>query len=101
LLSTHITSDLDKIADYITLIDGGKIIFSKSKDDLQDEYRVIRADKSLLSREDMSRLIGVKENAFGIEAVTDSAEIWGKQGVTAAVPTVEEIMLAFTKREEK
>jgi ABC-2 type transport system ATP-binding protein len=101
LLSTHITSDLDKIADYITLIDNGEIVFSKSKDELQDEYRIIRAEKSMLSGEDMSRLIGVKENAFGIEGLTNSREIFTKQGVNSAIPTVEEIMLAFTGKEEK
>jgi ABC-2 type transport system ATP-binding protein len=101
LLSTHITSDLDKIADYITLIDNGQIVFSKSKDELQDEYRIIRAEKSVLSSEEMSRLIGIKENAFGIEGLTNSREIIIKQGVNSAIPTVEEIMLAFTGKEEK
>jgi ABC-2 type transport system ATP-binding protein len=101
LLSTHITSDLDKIADYITLIDNGQIVFSKSKDELQDEYRIIRAEKSMLSGEDMSRLIGIKENAFGIEGLTNKREIFTKQGVNSAIPTVEEIMLAFTGKEEK
>jgi ABC-2 type transport system ATP-binding protein len=100
LLSTHITSDLDKIADYITLIDNGQIVFSKSKDELQDEYRIIQAEKSMLSGEDMSRLIGIKENAFGIEGLTNSREIFTKQGVNSAIPTVEEIMLAFTGKEE-
>jgi ABC-2 type transport system ATP-binding protein len=101
LLSTHITSDLDKIADYITLIDNGQIVFSKSKDELQDEYRIIRAEKSVLSSEEMSRLIGIKENAFGVEGLTNSREIIIKQGINSAIPTVEEIMLAFTGKEKK
>lgn len=101
MLSTHITSDLDKIADYITLIDDGKIVFSKSKDSLQEQYRVIRADRNALTSAEMSEIIGLKENHFGIEGVTDNKKIWSKQGVTEAVPTVEEIMLAFVGREEK
>jgi ABC-2 type transport system ATP-binding protein len=101
LLSTHITSDLDKIADYITLIDNGQIVFSKNKDELQEEYRIIRAEKGTLSGEDMSRLIGVKENAFGIEGLTNNRELFTKPRVNSAIPTVEEIMLAFTGKEEK
>jgi hypothetical protein len=55
----------------------------------------------MLSGEDMSRLIGIKENAFGIEGLTNNREIFTKQGVNSAIPTVEEIMLAFTGKEEE
>jgi len=101
LLSTHITSDLDKIADYITLIDDGKIIISESTDNLQDRFRIIRADKNALSIGDEAVLHGVRVNAFGVEAVTDNRDIWERPGVTAAIPTLEEIMIAFTEREGK
>ncbi len=100
LISTHITSDLDKIADYITLLDDGKIVFSDSKDNLQDRYRLIRAESGALTRSDCEALIGAKYSAFGTEGLTDRRDIYTKAGVTAVVPSVEEIMLAFTEREE-
>ena len=42
LLSSHITTDLEKIADYITFLHEGKLIFTKSKDELLYDYRIVR-----------------------------------------------------------
>jgi len=47
LFSTHNTSDLDKIADYITMIDNGRILFCKDVETLRDEYRLISGDNRL------------------------------------------------------
>ena len=101
MLSTHITSDLDKIADYITLIDDGEIVFSESKIDLQDKYRLIRCNEEQINESDREKLIGIKKNSFGIEALTKDKEIASKPGISSAIPTVEEIMVHFTEREEK
>ena len=101
MLSTHITSDLDKIADYITLIDNGEIVFSESKIDLQDKYRLIRCNEEQINESDREKLIGIKKNSFGIEALTKDKEIASKPGISSAIPTVEEIMVHFTEREEK
>ncbi|MGI6227915.1 MAG: ABC transporter ATP-binding protein, partial [Peptococcales bacterium] len=45
IFSTHITSDLDKIADYITFINKGKLVFSKTKDEILDNYAVVKGTK--------------------------------------------------------
>ena len=45
LFSTHITSDLEKIADYITMIDNGKIVLSKGKDKILDMYALAHIDR--------------------------------------------------------
>lgn len=45
LLSTHNTSDLDKVADYITMLDNGRVLFSKDVETLIDEYRNNSNDK--------------------------------------------------------
>lgn len=42
LFSTHITSDLEKIADYITYINEGKIVYSGTKDELLESYYIVR-----------------------------------------------------------
>ena len=46
LLSSHITSDLEKVADYITFIHAGKIVFSKTKDDILEQYGVVKCEKA-------------------------------------------------------
>lgn len=49
LFSTHITSDLDEIADYITFIDNGDIVFTKEMESIKEEYSVIRGSKEELN----------------------------------------------------
>lgn len=70
--STHITTDLEKIADYITYINKGNIVFSKSKEEILDNYAIVKGDKNILNKELKEKFIGIKENAFGFEALTDN-----------------------------
>lgn len=99
LLSTHITEDLDKIADYITLIDDGAIKFSEEKDCLSEKYRLVLAAEDTFSQQEMKSLIGIKKNSFGIEALTEDKTLWNKAGVTANRPTTEDIMIHFSVKE--
>jgi ABC-2 type transport system ATP-binding protein len=99
--STHITSDLDKIADYITIIDNGQILLSTTKDELLDNYGVIKGGKDLLSSADREPLIGLRENRYGFEAlVQNRKEAAKKYGDKAVVekPTLEDILLFTTRR---
>lgn len=70
--STHITTDLEKIADYITFINKGNIIFSKSKDEISDSYYITKGGLELLNSETKNHFIGIRENAYGFEALTDN-----------------------------
>lgn len=67
LFSTHIISDLEKIADYITFIDSGKIIVSAAKDELLDSYFLLKGDKIPKEIEDIC--LGFQQNSFGYEAL--------------------------------
>jgi len=92
--STHITSDLDKIADYITLIDNGMIIFSAEKDALLDKYALVHIEKEALTEQLKQNISGLKENAFGFEGLcSDKALFKNIDGVKLARPTVEDIMV--------
>ncbi len=96
LLSSHITSDLDQIADYVTLINGGRIIFSKSKEELWEEYALIKGEKALLDSGLRPYVVGLKESQFGFEGlVTNKAEAQRIAGSRAVFerPNLEEIML--------
>lgn len=70
--STHITTDLEKIADYITFLNNGKIVFSKEKDEVLENYRIVKGDNSLLDRDTRKNFISIKESSFGFEALTDN-----------------------------
>ena len=65
LFSTHITSDLEKCADYITYIENGCIIESRTKDDLIAAYRLVKGTQDQLQGQ-ASSLIAYKVNAFGV-----------------------------------
>ena len=72
--STHITTDLEKVADSITFINKGKIVFSDSKDDILEKYKIVKGDRSFITDNTKREFIGINENSFGFEALTDNAE---------------------------
>ncbi|AWZ47482.1 ABC transporter ATP-binding protein [Hathewaya limosa] len=98
--STHITSDLEKIADYITFIENGKIVFSKSKEEIDDNYCMVRGNKGDIHRLDKSLLIGYKENAFGFEALTKKKRVVNEllgNSVIIEKASLEDIMVNYTR----
>jgi ABC-2 type transport system ATP-binding protein len=72
--STHITTDLEKIADYITFINNGEIIFSESKEKVLDKYAIIKGSKELLDSDTEKEFINIRRNSFGFEALTDNVD---------------------------
>lgn len=72
--STHNTSDLDRIADYITFIEDGKVIFSESKDELLERYKIVKGPLKHLSTHVIKLCVGTRESRTGFEALTSSAE---------------------------
>lgn len=94
LFSTHITSDLEKIADYITMIDDGKILMSSEKDDLIDSYELVHIDKDVMTEDLKSHLIGIKETIFGYEGLSCSKyDLETASGIKTARPSIEDIMI--------
>jgi len=95
LFSTHITSDIERIADYITFILDGKVIFSRSKDEILESYALIKGDNKLLTSEANGLFKGIRKSEFGFEALTDNvAEIKKKYGSDIVVDkaSLEDIM---------
>lgn len=72
--STHITTDLEKVADYITFINDGKIVFSDSKDSILEKYKIVKGDNSLINEDTKKVFLGIKQNSFGFNALTDDEE---------------------------
>jgi len=98
--STHITSDLDKIADYITLINQGKIVLSMPKDDILNNYGLVKGGKELLNTNIRNSFIGIKENEFGFEAlIRDKKQARKMLGdkVIIEKPTLEDVMLYYVR----
>ena len=95
LLSSHITSDLDRIADYITFIHKGKVIFTEERNEMRDKYRIIKCGEEQLALIDKEDIIGMRKNRFNCEVLTTAAEKY--PDLTADIPTIDDIMVFYVK----
>ncbi|MBC2580042.1 ATP-binding cassette domain-containing protein [Clostridium sp. DJ247] len=97
--STHITTDLEKVADYITFLNKGKVVFSSTKDDILETYSIVKGDKSLLDRDIRKEFVGIRENSFGFEALTSNTDKIKKlfrDNALIEKATLEDIMVYIT-----
>jgi len=94
--STHITSDLDKVADMIILINNGKILFEEEKDTLIDTHRLIKGDNKDLTVETRKLFLNIEETRFGFKGITNKLSQVQKciNDILVERPTIEDIMLA-------
>lgn len=99
LISSHIISDLEKISDYITIINKGEILLSQEKDLLLEEYGVLKCSKEEFADLDKSIIKGYRENKFGVEALVLKKQIKGDYFVDKA--GIEDIMLYLIKGGKK
>ncbi|WP_352419096.1 ABC transporter ATP-binding protein [Proteiniborus sp.] len=74
LFSTHITEDVEKIADYVTYLIDGRIVLSAPKDELLEKWKTIHIKNGYEIIEVRSKLVGVEKNFFGISGLTDRFE---------------------------
>lgn len=95
LLSSHITSDLDRIADYITFIHKGKVIFVEERNEMRDKYRIIKCGEEQLSLIDKEDIIGMRKNRFNCEVLTTAAEKY--PDLAFDIPTIDDIMVFYVK----
>ena len=93
--STHITSDLDKIADTLIMIDKGRIIFQEEKDTLLDTYRIVKGDSQSLTADVRKLFLDISETGFGFTGITKRiSEVRSYiPDVVTERPTIEDIML--------
>ena len=96
--STHITSDLEKIADYITLIDNGKMFFTGAKDDLETYFLIVKGGADDLTDSLKSQLIGLSSNTTGFSGLLPSSKpaLLSDRLVTET-STIDEILVRISK----
>ena len=99
--STHITTDLEKIADYITFINNGEIVFSKSKDEVLESYGVVKGGNNLLDRDTRKEFLGLRETKVGFEGLVENPQrlkkLFGSE-ILIERPTLEDIMIYSVRR---
>lgn len=98
LFSTHITSDLEKIADYITLIENGRIFYTGTKDDLLESFRVVKGGPDELTESLRTKIIGLAENKAGFSGLIPACETEHlPQEIVLETPTIDEILVCISK----
>ena len=99
LLSTHITTDLEHISDYIVFIEKGEIIFNLPTTDLLENYGIIKCSKEDFDKLDKADYIKYKKEKYQYEVLTDDKyKIKQKYNIaTIDKPSIEEIMLLYIK----
>lgn len=98
LFSTHVTSDLEKIADYITFINNGSIISSSTKDELMEKYVLIKGGSGVLSEQQKSKVIGYQENGLGFSGLIEKNILKHlPERVISEPSNLDEIVIRFNK----
>lgn len=99
LISSHISSDLEKIADYITVIDNGKVILNESKDTLIYDYGIARMKRNDFDKLEKSEYISYRQRGLQIEVLISDKNSFSKKypNVTLDLTSIDELLPLITK----
>lgn len=97
LFSTHITEDLDRIGDYIALINNGELFFYLSKEELGEKYKILQGSKEKIESMKDINVIYKEYGEYHSFAFVEDLEIKKYEGIKIKTPTLEEIMYCLDK----
>ena len=100
LLSSHITGDLEKIADEVVFIDGGRIVLSGNKDEILEKHGILKCKKEELSKISESLIVSFEESSFGAEVLVNdrhaAAKLYPDMLIEPAL--LEQIMIFYVNK---
>ncbi len=101
LVSSHITSDLEHIADYITFINNGEIILAKTREELLEDFGIVKCTKEEFEKIDKKDYIKYKKNKYEYSILVENKFEFKKKYDIEIIdkPTIEDIMLIYIKGE--
>ncbi len=101
LMSSHITTDLEKVADYITFIHQGRVLFCKTKDELRYKYGIIRCGAAAFDQIDKSEILAYRKEDYQWNVLVADKEKTRKKYKAAVVDdaTIDDILLLYVKGE--
>ena len=100
IFSTHITSDLEKVADSITFINEGNLVYTGSKNDLLQKYRVINGNLDELSLEMKNKLIGISKNLVVFEGLISIEDLDLFKEFSSRNASIDDIVIFISKGEQ-
>ncbi len=102
LLSSHITADLEHIADYITFINNGDIILSKTTNELLDKYGIVKCSETEFKKIDKKDYIKYKKNKYEYEVLVENKKDFKKKYDIKVIDkiTLDDLMVLMIKGEK-
>lgn len=99
LISSHITTDLEKVADYITFIHQGKVLLCKTKDELRYKYGIVRCKKAVFDGLDKRDVLACRKDDYQWNVLVADKQKAGRKYKNAVVDdaTIDEIMMLYVK----
>lgn len=96
LLSTHIMSDLDQVADFIFFLNQGNKVFFDTKDEILDKYVVIKGGLEDLTGDLEKKLIGAKKTQIGFEGLLETEQLeYIRKDFLVEKPSIEQIIVFY------
>lgn len=102
LLSSHITSDLEHIADYITFINDGEIVLSKTKEEILEQYGIVKCNESEFKKIEKQDFIKYKKTKYDYEVLVENKKDFNKKYNMNATDKIslEDLMVLMVKGEK-
>ncbi len=97
LFSTHITSDLERVADYITVLNHGELVYSGSMDALLEGYQMIKGNPVDLTPELEKDMIGMRKTDMGFEGLIDASVLPKYKNYIIEKATIDDIVINISK----
>jgi len=97
LFSTHITTDLERVADYITIINQGKLVYTGSMEGLMGSYRLIKGRVRDLTVELEKSIIGLRKTDMGFEGLIGTKEAAQYKNCVLDTATINDIVICMSK----
>lgn len=102
ILASHITDDLDRLADYLIYLKDGKLFFSGDMENFRNQYRVVSGEEYKLKLIDPKKVIATEAREFTTKALVLHGDYEKyDETLTITYPTIEDVMYFYSKREEK
>lgn len=103
LLSSHITSDLDKIADCVTFIDRGKLLLTGNKDEILESHGLMKCSKEEYREIDPEDIVSARINEYSVDIMVSDRDKMSRKysGILIEKTNLEEIMLFYVNRGKK
>jgi len=102
VLATHMTEDLDRMADYIIYLEEGREVFAGDIEELHDRYRMVSGEKYKINLLPKEKIIHMEENSCGAKALVAHSRLNDYDaGLRVYCPAVDELMYFYSKRRKK